>query len=132
MTVKFQILKDKVLFLAIALSLGWHILWLTAIRVVFIQDDTAPVKFSKVSFLGPIAGRSTLQATFGRSDRSFLEKRYVSKIGAVKIPEEPKRGIYPDASSGPMAEWEDPVMKQLVRQTLLTTKQEPAYYYGSE
>lgn len=58
------------------ISLFWHLFWLSAIKIVTVPGATQPVKFSKVSFLGPILEHGAIELGLKPQDRSFLEKRY--------------------------------------------------------
>ena len=80
MDIKLKISLPRIFILAIFLSFLWHIFWLSIIKVVVIPNRTEPVKFSKVSFLGPILERSAIELRVEPKDRSFLEKRYLSAI----------------------------------------------------
>lgn len=74
-----EMFKDRVFNLAILLSIAWHVFWLSVITVVAAPRQTQ-VKFSKVSFLGPILERGALDVRIEPRERSFLEKRYMAGI----------------------------------------------------
>lgn len=76
MTVKIELSKYRVLMIAILLSFVWHIFWLSAIKVTSSSGRINTVKFSKISFLGPILTRSPIEARVEPKDKSFLENRY--------------------------------------------------------
>jgi hypothetical protein len=68
----------RLLSAAIAVSLGWHLFWIAAIKVA--APSSAPqAKFSKVSFLGPLLSSVSMEV---RRDEelSFLEKRELASI----------------------------------------------------
>lgn len=86
MMIKLPEIRDKALMTAIAVSLAWHVLWLSAIKIVSAPPDAAPHKFSKVSFLGPIAGRGAIEVRSARGEISFLEERYMAALGMPAVP----------------------------------------------
>jgi len=69
----------RIFILAMLASLAWHIFWLSVITITA-PTQKAPIKFSKVSFLGPILGRGSMEFRVQPKERSFLEKRYLDKI----------------------------------------------------
>jgi len=75
--------KYKVLIAAIGISLGWHLFWISAVKVVASPVPARAVKFGKVSFLGPMASRSGMEFKLSPKHRSFLEKRYLSRLDTV-------------------------------------------------
>ena len=75
--------KYKILMAAIGISLGWHLFWISAINVVASPVPAKVIKFGKVSFLGPMASRSGMEFKLSPKKRSFLEKRYMSRLDAV-------------------------------------------------
>jgi hypothetical protein len=75
--------KYKILMAAIGISLGWHLFWISAINVVASPIPAKVIKFGKVSFLGPMASRSGMEFKLSPRQRSFLEKRYLSRLDAV-------------------------------------------------
>lgn len=80
-------IRDKALMAAIAVSLAWHVLWLSAIKIVSAPAEAAPHKFSKVSFLGPIAGRGAIEVRLALGEISFLEERYMAALRKSAVPE---------------------------------------------
>jgi len=75
--------KYKILIAAIGISLGWHLFWISAINVVASPIPAKVIKFGKVSFLGPMASRSGMEFKLSPRQRSFLEKRYLSRLDAL-------------------------------------------------
>lgn len=71
----YRAMKERIFLLSILLSLALHIFWLSAITVVA-PKSAGPVKFSKVSFLGPILMRGAIDLRMEPRARSFLEERY--------------------------------------------------------
>jgi len=85
MTMRNPIFKDKVFVLALVISVVWHLFCVFAVNIAITPKKAAPIKFSRVSFLGPIAARPAIQARLGPTERSFLEKRHLHKIAAAHI-----------------------------------------------
>src|SRR3989338_808574 len=75
-----RIFKDPIFNFAIFISVTWHIFWICMISVVVTPKEASPIKFSKVSFLGPILERGVLEVKIRPRERSLLEKRYISEI----------------------------------------------------
>jgi hypothetical protein len=73
-------IRDKVLISAIIFSAVWHIFWLSAFTVVVVPKVKKPVKFSSVSFLGPILDKSTLNVNIKPGERNALEEKYLSSL----------------------------------------------------
>jgi len=76
---------DKILIFAILFSVIWHLFWLSTLTVVVVPKDTKPLKFSGVSFLGPILEGSMLNVRVDVRERSALEKRYLSDIENLSV-----------------------------------------------
>jgi len=74
-----KIFKDRIFYLALIASAALHIFWLSAVTVAM-PRETKPIKFSRVSFLGPIAGKGALDIGVDLRERSFLEKRYLDSM----------------------------------------------------
>ena len=75
-----KILKDesyRILIIAIFVSLAWHLFWISTISIVSRPDPSSKVKFSKVSFLGPLLGGGAMELQARPKERSFLEMRYL-------------------------------------------------------
>ena len=87
--------RDRVLLSAILFSAVWHLFWLSVLTVVAVPKDTKPLKFSSVSFLGPILGQSMLGMSSAVHERSIPEKSYLSEIGNSSALMKEKAG--PDA-----------------------------------
>ena len=89
-----KIFKDEsygVFIIAILASLLWHLFWLSTISIVSNPDNTRPVKFSKVSFLGPLLGKGAMEFQARPKERSFLEKRYLKMVNS--LPVRPEDGL---------------------------------------
>jgi len=75
-----KIFKDegwRIFALAVFASFLWHLFWMSAITVVSRPDRAGHVKFSKVSFLGPLLGKGDMGLQARPKEGSFLEKRYL-------------------------------------------------------
>lgn len=77
---KAFIFNDKIFMAALAASLIWHLLWISALKVVAAPEKAQPVKFSKVSFLGPMQVSTAIEARIIPDERSFLEDRYLEGL----------------------------------------------------
>jgi len=77
---RVQSTEYRVLILAILFSAVWHLFWLSAFTVVIVPKTAKPVKFSGVSFLGPILDRGALSVSVAPRQRSPLEERYLTEI----------------------------------------------------
>lgn len=80
MIIKLPIFRDKIFIIAIIFSVVWHIFWLSIVTVVITPEAKAPVRFSRVSFLGPLLGRGVIEARLMPKERSFLEERYLESV----------------------------------------------------
>ena len=81
-----RIFKDegyRIFAIAILASLLWHLFWLSTITIVAKPESARPVKFSKVSFLGPLLGNGTMELQARPKERSFLEKRYFEAVKSL-------------------------------------------------
>lgn len=94
MVIKINFNKYNILAIAVMLSLIWHLFWISAIKVVVMPNRTEPVRFSKVSFLGPILTKVTMDVRAEPRKQSFLEKRYLDCVDNSVWPEK----IVPDSA----------------------------------
>jgi len=78
-----NIFKYRILILALGVSLLWHLFWLSAVKIVSAPKQHAPVKFSKVSFLGPFLERGAINLRVQPKERAFLEKRYTDLSSGI-------------------------------------------------
>ena len=69
----------RIFALAILASVIWHLFWLSTITIVSNPANTRSVKFSKVSFLGPLLGKGGMELQAQPKERSFLEMRYLGQ-----------------------------------------------------
>jgi len=67
----------RIFAIAIAISFAWHFFWISTVTIISKPDKNALVKFSKVSFLGPILGKGSMEVQARPKERSFLENRYM-------------------------------------------------------
>ncbi len=77
-----KIFKDesyRIFAISIMASLIWHLFWMSAIVIVSRPDDKHNVKFSKVSFLGPLLEKGAMELQARPKERSFLETRYLGR-----------------------------------------------------
>ena len=93
--------RDRVLVSAILFSAIWHLFWLSALTVVVVPKDAMPLKFSSVSFLGPILEENMLKMSVVVHERSVPEKRYLSDIEDPSLLTEEKADsdLYAEAGS---------------------------------
>ncbi len=99
MNIKSLLFKDNVLVFAILFSAIWHLFWMSALTVVVVPKDTKPLKFSSVSFLGPILGEGVLAVSTAVKERSIPEKRYFSEIenSSALLQDKAYLDVYTDA-----------------------------------
>lgn len=81
MKTKIDVSKNKVLISAILFSAMWHIFWLSAFTVAVVPKVKKTVKFSNVSFLGPILEKGVLSVNVKTHERTSLENSYLASIG---------------------------------------------------
>ena len=73
----------RILMIALAISLAGHLFWLSAVKIVSTPASKAPVKFSKIAFLGPILARIDMEVRASPAERSLLEIRYRNMMGEM-------------------------------------------------
>lgn len=78
--------RDRVLMTAVAASIAVHCAWLFAFRAVTPPSDHAPIRYSRVSFLG----RGVLKVAIERRERTFLENRYLAMVRGLPVPVAPE------------------------------------------
>ena len=78
-------IRDRVFVFAILFSAIWHIFWLSAFTVVVVPKFKKPVKFSSVSFLGPILDRSVLNVDVKPHESTAQEARYLESMGSGNL-----------------------------------------------
>ena len=78
----------RILMIAIAVSLMWHLFWLSAVKIVSSPPPESAVKFSKVAFLGPILAGSGMEVRASPASRGLLEIRYRNIAGKALYAEE--------------------------------------------
>lgn len=80
----------RIFMIAVLASLLWHLFWLSTITIVAKPENARAVKFSRVSFLGPLLGGGSMEFQARPKERSFLEKRYLDAAG--RLSKEPAAG----------------------------------------
>jgi len=83
----------RIFALSILASLLWHLFWLSTIVIVSRPDGAIPIKFSRVSFLGPLLGKGSMVLQARPKESSFLEKRRFETIG--RLPKQPGTAANP-------------------------------------
>ena len=83
--------KYGIFITAILISIACHIFWLSSVKIIAASPKKQSVKFSKVSFLGPILERGAIELSVQPKDRALLEKRYLSTVGKLR-----QKGKEPD------------------------------------
>jgi hypothetical protein len=73
--------KDRILLYAIIFSAVWHIFWLSMFSVTVTPKIRKPVKFSSVSFLGPILNAGVLSVDIKPRESTAAEARYLDLMG---------------------------------------------------
>lgn len=122
--------KYKILSYAILASLVLHLFWISAVKVVVSKTPQKTVKFSKVSFLGPILSRGAIELKLSPRQRSFLEKRYLAELEGLipaLMPSGP--GIRPeyDMEGSPISSDRD--ISRFVEEAVTGVKLEPDYRF---
>ena len=116
--------------LAILLSFVWHIFWLSAVNIIVMPNRTKAVKFSRVSFLGPLLTKGVMEITAKPKEQSFLEKRYVSLFDNIADKQPAMTNIvyagYYEEDAGLLSS-EDEKLKGLIDDSVSGPKLEPLY-----
>ena len=127
-----KISKDegwRIFALAILASLVWHLFWLSTINIVSNPANARSVKFSKVSFLGPLLGKGSMELQARPKERSFLEMRYLGE--ARRLSQMPAQAIattadkYEDGNDA--YHLRDERMITFIDDALIGEKLEPSY-----
>lgn len=71
--------NNRIFLIAIAISLVWHLFCISSVQIVT-PKAASPVKFSRVSFLGPLLERGAIELRLEPKERSFLEKRHLEAV----------------------------------------------------
>ena len=122
--------SDKIFVGAIIVSICWHLFWLSAVTIVSTPSKQAPVKFSKVSFLGPILERGPLEMRIEPRQRSILEKRYLTDVERIAAGAKALQAKDPDAAGE--AVWDfsassDEKLSGFIRDAVSDAKIEPVF-----
>lgn len=119
----------KVLAIAILLSLCWHLFWILMIKVVSAPALPSHAKYSKVSFLGPLLTKVTLEVSDRMPERSSLEKIFFEHSGSdtswVKLVASDTRSRY--VNLGRQNSALDKEMVRMTAASLGDQKAEPDY-----
>ena len=99
------------------------------VTIVSSPASTRSVKFSKVSFLGPLLGKGSMELQARPKERSFLEIRYLGL--ARHLPQIPGQAVRTDADSSGDGDdayhLRDERMTAFIDDALNGEKLEPAY-----
>ena len=129
MNFRIRMFADRIFVIAIIASAVWHVFWLSIVTVVSTPKESGVVKFSKVSFLGPILERGALEVRIEPSQRSFLEKRHLdlveSGITAHNVPV--NDGPIKEPSGKDFFVLSDGKLFGLIKEAVTASKLEPAY-----
>ena len=121
--------RYRILAIAILVSLGWHLFWLSAVKVVSVPAGTGKAKFSKVSFLGPILTKVSMEVRVQPAARSFLEKRFISAV-EMACAEAARRREVPDrrkAEAVTAPRLADAKLPRVIDETVSGQKLEPDF-----
>lgn len=125
MNIKSFVLKDKIFIAAILFSIIWHVFWLSIVTVVVTPEAKAPIKFSKVSFLGPLPGRGVIEASLMPKEQTFLEGRYLRMVKRLIILSPAVGQIPPDEG---FVERYEKALTPLIEEALGASKLEAPYH----
>lgn len=118
----------KILVIAISISLAWHILCLFSVNIVSAPMQRESGNFSKVSFLGPILSRVSMEVRATPAERSLLERRYRKMAGAVRCNEdEVAFRAAPGQDDGSGLERADTRIQSVIDEAVNVDKMEPDY-----
>jgi len=122
--------KEKAFAAAVIVSAVWHIFWLSAITVVSSPGHGARVKFSNVSFLGPILETAPVEVRATPAERSLLERRYLDIVGKAaarqKMPQAGRPGPEETTETDYYA-LKDGKLTELIRSAVGEERLEPAF-----
>lgn len=121
MTVKTFLSKNRIFILAVVFSLGLHLFWISSIKIVMKSGYSGPVKFSKVSFLGPVYTAGSVELKAPPKEISFLEKRYRARIADMPAPAVVSGFSAPEGSAGTA----DDKIASIIGEVLEESKSEP-------
>jgi hypothetical protein len=79
------ITRNRVIVITIAASLGLHLFWLTIVSIVA-PTVRKPVRFSRVSFLGPILSHGVTEVRIRSRERTLLEERHLERLERAADP----------------------------------------------
>ena len=84
MKIKINFFKEKVLISALLFSALWHVFWLSMVNVSVVPKVNKQIKFSGVSFLGPILDKGAFKLSVEHHERTILENRYLASVGILQ------------------------------------------------
>ena len=118
----------KILVLAISVSLAWHIFCLYSVKIISAPAHKEAGQFSKVSFLGPILSRVSMEVRATPAERSLLERRYKKMAGAVYHDVDGAMSqASPGRDNGAVVERADTRVASVIDETVNVDKMEPDY-----
>ena len=118
----------RILMIAVAISLAWHIFWLSAVKIVSSPMLKESVRFSKISFLGPILPGVSVDLRAAPAERSFLEKRYNRIAGGAFYKErESAAGISARYGGLSALHHASPALSSVIDEAVSGDKLEPDY-----
>ena len=79
------VMRNRIIVIAIAASLGLHLFWIAIVRVVA-PTVKKPVRFSRVSFLGPVLSRGFTEVRIRSRERTLLETRHLERLERAADP----------------------------------------------
>ncbi len=125
--IRFQ--GNNIFLYALIASFVWHVFWLSAVSVVVTPKDRGTLKFSRVSFLGPILERGALEVRMKRDQLSFLEKRYLGMIENMAVATEwhKKKADIKEAPEKKISASSDAKLAIYIKEAASASKLEPSY-----
>ncbi|MDD5135948.1 MAG: hypothetical protein PHX20_00495 [Candidatus Omnitrophica bacterium] len=119
----------RIFMFAILVSLAWHLFWLSTISIASRPEGASSVKFSKVSFLGPLLGNSTMELQARPKERTLLEKRYADAVNRLSGNPIPELGLFADRyeSGNDAYHLRDERLTASIEDALIGERFEPSY-----
>lgn len=77
--------ENRILLVAVVFSAIAHFFWISVVGVVTESSRAGPIKFSNISFLGPISSKAGFELKVKPKNASFLEKRYRRKVAVFSV-----------------------------------------------
>lgn len=121
----------RILVLAVVFSFIWHLFWLSMIKVVApTPTRSSQVRFSRVSFLGQILAKVSMEVRAQPAERSLLEKRYnvfAGRIGQRSTQVSPAALVAKPELDNGVNKDADSVLSHLISKAVSGSKAEPDY-----